>query len=91
MITWIQYHEDRLVRRFERQPRTAIREFHFHGKRVGKDCPLTKDERLVYVAEGTVKALRFIMQSRGMRLSEAWRLLKHARGEVSTRRFQVRR
>lgn len=52
------------------------------GKRVGKDCPLTPDERRMYVEELARPAIicKRLMELRNISLGEAWRLVKLARG-----------
>lgn len=52
------------------------------GKRVDKDCPLTKEERTVYVAThgNMVQTVKYIMTARTATLAGAWSLLKSALG-----------
>lgn len=49
------------------------------GKRVGKDCPLSRDEIRAYVELGTVKAIARIRENRDCSLREAITLLNKAR------------
>ena len=51
------------------------------GKRVPKDHPLTVAERRIYVGELARSAImcKFLMESRGINLTQAWELLKEAR------------
>ena len=52
------------------------------GKRVGKDFPLTYEERRRYVAELGRSAIfcKFLMEHRGISLGQAWKITKEARG-----------
>ena len=45
------------------------------GKRVGKDCPLDYFYRRIYVLEGRVAVLRYMMNVMGMRLSDAYEIV----------------
>ncbi len=49
------------------------------GKRVGADCPLTREEIRLYVTSGTVEVTRFIRRTRNLTLREALDLLNLAR------------
>lgn len=73
----ILYHSDKLVTRWQ-DPVT--RKITYRGKRVSADCPLTADERRVYVQAGTVAAVRAVMDARQCSLADAWALIKRARG-----------
>ena len=77
------YYEDRLVRCFVRRLPDGRRFTYFHGKRVGKDCPLTEEERRTYVERGAVSAVALIRNGRGITLREALGLLNAARGRRS--------
>lgn len=70
------YHQDKLVIRARRPNGNVISQ----GKRVGKDCPLTKAERHEYVTKGAVFAVKLIREGRDVGLAEALRLLNDARG-----------
>lgn len=74
------YYEDRLVRRF-RNPQGRWLAPVFHGKRVGKDCPLTREEVRMYVEHGAIWAVKLIKESRQISLREAKDLLDKARGQ----------
>lgn len=50
------------------------------GKRVGNDCPLTHEERRIYVEKGVVHAVKAIKDRLGCDLAEALRILNKARG-----------
>ena len=56
------------------------REHSYHGKRVPKDCPLTRDEVRTYVEEGPIQAIKLI-RKRGFSLREAKDLLDKVRGK----------
>lgn len=83
-VNAVKYYEDHLVRRFayKGQMRGLITS---HGKRVGKDCPLTRQEIRTYVEQGAVKTVALIRSSRQITLREALDLLNQARG--TTRHF----
>lgn len=69
------YHEDALVIRYRAED-GSIRS---RGKRVGASCPLTPEERRIYVREGAIAATKAVW-NRVRSLREAWTLLKGARG-----------
>ena len=73
------FHEDNLVARW--YDRKTDRTFS-QGKRVAADCPMTADERKVYVNKGTSEAVVKIMRDRGLTLSEAVQIFRAARGRV---------
>lgn len=74
--------EDRLVRRFYWDDGTQT----YHGKRVGKDCPLTREEVRAYVERGVLAAVVEIKDRRGCSLVEAARLLRQVAGRKHERR-----
>jgi len=61
------YDDDKLVTRWY-DPRTGKR--YSQGKRVGKDCPFTPQERRIYVQEGGLALIR-ALRMRGLSLREA--------------------
>lgn len=67
--------DDRLVIRWYSRTR-GVRS---QGKRVGKACPLTAEERRAYVRGNATTAVRCIMDRRGMTLGDAFALLDEAR------------
>lgn len=69
---------DKLARVF-RLPNGDVRTY---GKRVGSDCPLSYNERRCYVDNNgsPLMLCKFLMEKRGITLSEAWVLVKEARG-----------
>lgn len=81
---WMMYYEDRLVSRWrsteDRRGTTKKRVF-FRGKRVGKTCPLTSEERKAYVKHGSVKTVALIRARTGLSLHESLDLLRKAQGE----------
>jgi hypothetical protein len=70
------YHEDRLVKRVKRLNGKVV----YQGKRPSRACPLTKEEVRVYVKEGTLKAISFLVETRGLSMADARQLLDSARG-----------
>ena len=50
------------------------------GKRVAATCKLTLEERQIYVHQGSVKCVHFIMDTRNYSIAQAWELLKQERG-----------
>jgi hypothetical protein len=52
------YYEDRLVRRF----RVGRGQLRFHGKRVGRGCPLTREEVRAYVEKGVLACMVLMKQ-----------------------------
>lgn len=72
----VPYQDDKLVTRW-RMPNGDMRS---KGKRVSRDCPLTREEIRVYVEQGSVAATKAVMVGRKVSLSEAWELIKKARG-----------
>ena len=79
MNPWMLYWNDWLVRRFMRTRKGGIREYSFHGKRVPKDCPLSREEIRTYVKDGPVEAIKLI-RKRGISIREAKDLLDSVRG-----------
>lgn len=81
--------DDNLARIF-RLPNGNVRSY---GKRVSADCLLTLPERREYVRlnGGAVSMCKFLMEARSISLSEAWRLVKLARGfdQLSQHRFSL--
>lgn len=77
------YHEDRLVIRWQD---TRTKRVYHQGKRVGKDCPLTRNEIRMYVIYGSIQAVSAIRHARKCTLSEALKLLDSARKPFSIRR-----
>ena len=67
---------DRLVAVVKEHRREAS---FIRAKRVGKDCPLTWEERMAYVNHGPVRACKQIMDSRKVSLAEAYALLNKTR------------
>lgn len=66
------YQWDRIVVRW-RDPKTG--EAYSQAKRVSGKCPLTPDERRLYVHCGSARAIRAIMERRGFGFKEAKALL----------------
>ena len=67
---------DRLIAVF-RDPESG--KIYKQGKRVGKACPLTKTERVIYVKKGPVACVAYISRIRVIPLREAKELLDAAR------------
>ena len=67
---------DRLVIRWWDRQRKHL---YFQGKRVGKSCPLTREEVRAYVTKGAITCVRVIRQTRGLSLRDALDLLNSAR------------
>lgn len=76
---WILTWEDNLIASFK-SPKDLKKET-VKQKRVGKNCPMTKEEREVYAKEGAVKVVKFLMDTRKIKLCEAHKIFKAARGE----------
>lgn len=77
---YVLFKENRLVRRFKN---TTLPQRQFlinHGKRVGKDCPLTYEERRAYVTDGAAKCAKMIMKRKRCTLMAAVGTLKEACG-----------
>ena len=72
--SWTRYQNDSLVVRYRRG-----REDLFQGKRVSKDCPLSAEERRLYVRKGAPSALRVIANRLRCSLTEALEVLNKAR------------
>ena len=72
--SWTRYQNDRLVVRYRRG-----REVLFQGKRVSKDCPLTAEERRLYVERGAPSTVRAVRDSLNCSLTEALDTLNKAR------------
>lgn len=49
------------------------------GKRIGKNCPISKEEAREFVLNGSIDAIKKIRDGRGCGLSEAYNLLQSAR------------
>jgi hypothetical protein len=49
------------------------------GKRVAADCPLTPAERVAYVRQGPVQAVKLVKARLNCDLATAWQLVKDAR------------
>lgn len=71
--------EDNLVRRFCDNETRIIS---YHGKRVSKHNPLTRNEIRAYVEKGGAAAVGLIMNRTGWSLKQSFGLLKEARGEM---------
>jgi hypothetical protein len=71
------YYEDRLVSIWRRDgERGAIK----RGKRVARDCPLSAEERRVYVKQGSLFCLKLMIDTRKIGLAEATKILNDVRG-----------
>jgi hypothetical protein len=73
------YYSDKLVTRSVDRAEGTTR-YQFRAKRVGKDCPLTRSERMQYVRHGAGCAIRAIRANRAMGLRAAQDLLAKAAG-----------
>lgn len=51
------------------------------GKRVGKDCLISYEERRAYVKSGVFACVKLMIKRRGIGLVDAWRMFKKARGD----------
>ena len=58
----------------------AARKNYTQGKRVGKDCPLTGEERRAIVKQGVPRGVAFVREKRNISLAEAWNLVRSAMG-----------
>jgi len=70
---YTKYYSDRLVTRYRLL--TSRHDVRFVGKRVSKNCELTREEIRMYVEKYTVSAVKLIMQSRDLSLTESVKLL----------------
>lgn len=75
---WRVYQNDRLVIRYiNGNTRKRLSQ----GKRVGKDCPLTQEERRIYIQKGIVATVLHVKERLALTLSDAMTLVKRARGD----------
>ena len=74
------FKENWLVRRFMNSTFRSGRFLISHGKRVGKDCPLTYEERRAYVLHGAAKCAKMVMERKGCTLRAAIETIKEATG-----------
>lgn len=72
----VRTYEDRLVRRYLDLDHTLASV----GKRVPASCPISHDERKIYVKQGAVAAVAAVKRNHNVSLSEAFALLNQARG-----------
>jgi hypothetical protein len=75
---WQLIYEDRLVTEWEKNSNWSKRVR--VGKRVKDACVLTQAERRVYVKQGGPLCVKFVRDTRGITLTEAFRLVNEARG-----------
>jgi hypothetical protein len=68
-------YRDKLVAQFKLPNGKLVRQ----GLRVPKDCPLTKEERRIYIKLGAVKLVKALMKGRGLSLQESVDLLEASR------------
>lgn len=79
----IRYYNDNLVARYQDR---NTKEIYSQGKRVDKDCPLTKAERAIYVKEGFKVTVKYLMENRKISCSSARFLLS----SVTHANFMIR-
>lgn len=73
----IRIYEDRLVRRIHTKSGTLS-----IGKRVGKSCPLSRDEIRTYIKKGRIKCVKLIMEKNpGLSLRACVDKIRAASGE----------
>jgi hypothetical protein len=71
---------DRLVLRIRLKGGRVISQ----GKRVGKDCPLSPNERRAYVQGDAISAVKIIRANRNLSLTDSMALLNQARFYITT-------
>ena len=77
-MPWFKYYEDWLVERYYASGER--KKLAFKGKRVSKDCPLTREEIRAYVKQGPVECVVMIRDRLHCSLREAKDLLDTTRG-----------
>lgn len=81
MGPWMCYWNDNLVRRFWRETNKG-KEYSYHGKRVGNNYPLTREQIRVYVENGPVKVIKMFKED-GLTIREGIDKLNSIRGRNS--------